>query len=422
VGHVRVPLYQNSYALVLGAAGTSILGVAYWAVATHAYPARDVGVQSALVSTMLFLAGLSQLSLNSVLIRFLPVSGRRSGRLIGVAYAASTAAAVVAASIFVVGTPLWSSRLAFLLHDPAWFVAFVAATAVWCVFALQDSVLAALRRATWVPAENIGVSVAKIALLLLFESRLVHAGLFASWTIPAAGAVVAVNLLLYRTVVPTTKGVASIEDYTLRGVTRFAGGNYVGFIFYAASANLLPLLVLSRSGPTEAAYFFLPWTITSALLVVAASTATSLTVETVRDMDRLHSYCRRTLLHTLAMLALPVAFLFIATPELLHLFGSGYAHHGATTLRLLTLGSLPNAVVLIGLGLLRIRGRVVQLAALQGVLCVLILGLSYLLLPRYGITGVGVAFASSQTIGAMWLLLGSLRPVVRLPRAAAMEH
>jgi len=75
---------------------------------------------------------------------------------------------------------------------------------------------------------------------------------------------------------------------------------------------------------------------------------------------------------------------------------------------------LPNAVVLIGLGVLRIRGRVVRLAGIQILVAILLLGGSYFLLPRYGITGVGIAFDLSQVAAATLLLLGDLRPIVRL--------
>ena len=412
--HIRTPLYRASYALVLSAAGTAVLGIGYWAVATRTYSAHEVGVQSVVVSTMLFLSGLSQLSLNSVLIRFLPVSGRRSGPLIGGAYAASVAAAVAVATVFVVGTPLWAPTLSFLRRDPIWFGAFVASTAAWCVFSLQDSALAGLRRTTWVPIENIGVSAFKIVLLVALQSRLAHAGVFASWAVPAALAAVIVNVLIFSIIVPPLQNTDAAEHHPLRAIVRFAGGNYVGFVFFAASSNLLPLIVLNRTGATTAAYFFLPWAIISALFLVAASTATSLTVEAVRDIAELGSYYRRTLVHTFALLAGPVALLCLGAPTLLRLFGSGYAEHGATGLRLLSLGVLPNALVLIGLGVLRIRGRVVRLAGIQALVAVLLLGGSYVLLPRYGITGVGIAFDLSQVAAATLLLLGDLRPIVRL--------
>src|SRR4051812_43837128 len=85
--HARTPLYRNGYALMLSAAATSGLGVVYWMLATRLYPAEVVGLNSAVISAMLLVAGVAQLSLVSVITRFLPRAGRAAGRLVGSAYA-----------------------------------------------------------------------------------------------------------------------------------------------------------------------------------------------------------------------------------------------------------------------------------------------------------------------------------------------
>ena len=110
-------------------------------------------------------------------------------------------------------------------------------------------------------------------------------------------------------------------------------------------------------------------------------------------------------------------FLFVGATAALRFFGPGYAHGGGTLLRLLALALIPNVIVAIGLSVARIQhdGRLVIL--IQGALCVPIVGLSLLLLPRLGIEGVGVACLVGQTAVACWLMLGRLRPLL-LPEAA----
>jgi O-antigen/teichoic acid export membrane protein len=181
---------------------------------------------------------------------------------------------------------------------------------------------------------------------------------------------------------------------------------------------LLPLVVLDRAGAAAAAYFFLPWAITSALLLAATSTSTALTVEAARDLPSLALYCRRALVQTLALVAVPVGMFVVAGPTILRAFGHGYADHGGVALRLLALGVLPNAVVLVGLGVLRVRRRLRRLAAIQALVCVTLLGGSYVALPHYGIAGVGVAFDVSQVIAATALLTTDLRSVLRGPKVA----
>jgi O-antigen/teichoic acid export membrane protein len=93
-------------------------------------------------------------------------------------------------------------------------------------------------------------------------------------------------------------------------------------------------------------------------------------------------------------------------------FGKAYADEGAMLLRLLALGMIPNVVVSLGVSVARIQhnGRVVL--STQGAVCVLMLGLSLLLLPPLGIEGIGVAWLVSQSLVAAWLLAGILRPVL----------
>ena len=82
-------MLRNGYALVLSAGMTQLIGIFYWVAAARSYSAAVVGRNSAAINITLFLAGLAELNLMGTLIRFLPVSGTRSARLILTIYAAS---------------------------------------------------------------------------------------------------------------------------------------------------------------------------------------------------------------------------------------------------------------------------------------------------------------------------------------------
>jgi O-antigen/teichoic acid export membrane protein len=108
----------------------------------------------------------------------------------------------------------------------------------------------------------------------------------------------------------------------------------------------------------------------------------------------------------------------VASP-LLRIFGDSYAASGATTLRLLALGAVPASVVAVGLVVLRLRGDVWHLAALQAFGCVVLLGGSYALLPSHGIAGVGVAFLLANVTTAVILCVTVLRRLLLRPLAHA---
>src|SRR5256885_2892880 len=82
VSHFRVPMYREGYALVLSSGLSSLLGFVYWIVAARSYSPDVVGLNSAVISAMMFLAGMSQLNLASASIRFLPAAGARTRRFL----------------------------------------------------------------------------------------------------------------------------------------------------------------------------------------------------------------------------------------------------------------------------------------------------------------------------------------------------
>ena len=96
------------------------------------------------------------------------------------------------------GRPRWR----FLASSPLFALWFVLATMAWCIFTLQDSVLAGMQQAIWVPIENTIFAVAKIALLLLFAWPAARYGIFASWTIPGAAVLLPISYLIFRRLLP----------------------------------------------------------------------------------------------------------------------------------------------------------------------------------------------------------------------------
>jgi hypothetical protein len=348
----------------------------------------------------------------SVMTRFLPRAGAGAGRLVGWAYLATLAVAAVAGTIFVLGTKMWAPALGFLAERPLFTAWFVLATMAWCIFTVQDSVLAGLKQAHWVPVENIIFAVAKIALLLLLADSAAEYGIFASWTIPGAAVLFPITALIFGRLLPRHAAEAEGRGELPQAgqIVRYAAGNYLGSMLSLLVTTLLPLLVVQRLGPSANAYFSQPWMIASALQLVAGNMAVSLTVEAAGDRERLGEYVRRSLLQSARLLVPAVALVAAGAPLLLQLFGGEYAAQGTTVLRLLALGALPNMIVMLYLSVARVRDRTGEIIAIQGAICVLTLGLSHLLLPRYGIDGVGGAWLAAQTLAAAWIVCARYAP------------
>jgi O-antigen/teichoic acid export membrane protein len=82
IHHVRLPLYRNAYALMISTAATSGLGLLFWILAARYYPPDVVGLNAAVVSMLTFLAGFAQLPSMNAMLRYVPVAGASTQRLV----------------------------------------------------------------------------------------------------------------------------------------------------------------------------------------------------------------------------------------------------------------------------------------------------------------------------------------------------
>ena len=112
--HLSDPLYRTGYYLILGTGVTSLLGVAFWALAAHSYSARVVGLNAAAISAMTLVAEACTLGLSAVLVRYLPVAGGSTRRLVSRSYAVTISLALAFGLLAALTSGIWSPQLSFL--------------------------------------------------------------------------------------------------------------------------------------------------------------------------------------------------------------------------------------------------------------------------------------------------------------------
>ena len=407
-GYFRTPLVRNGYALIASTGVTSILGLVYWLLAARLYSLTEIGLNSALISTMLAVGGIAQLNLGSVLTRFLPGLGRRtSQRLVLAAYGAGLLAALICCFLFFLGINAWAPSLALLTTNPPLMIWFTAATMIWTVFALQDGALAGLRRAIWVPVENTAFALAKIALLvILADSEWRAWGPFASWTLPLLLAVAPVNFFLFWRLMPANDSAVASQRpvFDKRLFVRYFAADFLGTSLLVVAIGLAPILVMEHVGPEGIAVYYLSWTIAYSLYLVSKSMGISLVAEGAADPWRSRSFAIDAFVHTSGLLIVAVAVLLVIAPSLLALFGPEYAA-GDGLLRVLCLSALPFGVTSMVLGLARVEGHLTAIIVIHAALTLLVLALGVPLLNLLGTFGMGLAWLIAQTIVAILLCI-----------------
>ncbi|MGX1881885.1 lipopolysaccharide biosynthesis protein [Streptomyces sp. NPDC055287] len=414
------PLFRNAYALMLNTGISALLGLSFWLAAARYYSESAVGQGSAAIAAMKLLAGLTALTLTGALARFIPVAGRRTGRLVLRTYAASSVVVAGAALVFLSTLSLWGPSYSFL-HGPLNGLGFVLAVVAWSLLTLQDGVLTGLRSALWVPVGNTVFSAVKLVLLVVIAASVPTAGVFVSWVAAIAVSVVPLGWLVFRRLVP--EHVAATEDraqpLTLRQMGRFLAGDYTGSLFSLAVVYAVPVIVASQVSSEDNAYFYITTTIGGTVNLLAINMGASLTVEGAHDPSTLAQNCRAAL-RRMARIMLPVAtVLFFGAPYILGVFGDGYADAATPLLRWFAVGALLRVVIEVYFAVLRAQSRTSGLAYLQGGLCVLVLGLTLLLLPRMGLVGAGIAEISSLAVVASVAGVMLYRVVRSAPPAGA---
>ena len=407
LSHLRTPLYRNGYALILSTGITSALGLLYWAVAAKFYTTENVGLNSAFISIMIFLSGISQINLQETMVRYIPMAGTTTRRFVIYAYLIVLAISALVGVIFCLGIQIWSPSLSLITSSPALAIWFVVAVMMWGLFVIEDSVLTGLRQALWIPAENAVFSVAKIVLLIGLAVILPQSGIFVSWTLAVLIVIIPINILLFRRLIPAHQ-IATADQTTplpVRQISKYVAGNYVAALLSNMASTLLPLIITQVKGAEDNAHFYLAWTIASALQIMTANMATSLTVEATLDKANIESYRRRAFIGIIR-LVLPIGLLMIvAAPLILRFVGPSYIEEGVPLLRLLALAAVPNIYNAVFISLSRTRNNNAGIVAVYGANAFMVLGLSHFFLPTHGIVGVGEAWLISQTVIALTLFL-----------------
>ena len=134
--HLDDQLYRTGYYLIIGTGITSLLGVAFWAIAAHSYSAHEVGQNAAAISAMTLVSGVCSLGLSAVVVRYLPIAGTADKRLVVASYGLTTILSLIFGAVVAATSSLWSPTLDFL-QEPGWLVGFTLATAATTVFTLS---------------------------------------------------------------------------------------------------------------------------------------------------------------------------------------------------------------------------------------------------------------------------------------------
>lgn len=402
-GRVRTTpsrLLVNAGALMVSSAATGVLGLVYWIVAGRLFDPTEVGRASALISTATMLSSLACLSLGGAYQRFLPLAGHQTRPAIIGGYLLTATVGIGLGALFAVSG--FSGKL---LHSDAQRLAFPLVVAVFTVFALTDPILTGLGRAPAVAAKNVTASLAKIVPLAVLATGSAAMGIVASWTgvslvVAAIFLVVALRHAAARRAAPTLPAT--------RELLGFQGAFLLMMLVSAALPLMLPLIIVQRLGTADNAYFNLAWTMCTAAGLVRAALSSAFIVEaSAPDADR-PALLRRILPVYGGAAALTGAGLALGGPLMLAAAGPEYLRAAWPLMVIMGAVSVVESVVTGYYTVAQLVRRLRWMLVSQVVIVGLVLAGAALLVPRFGILGVGLAEAIATTV-AVVLIAAPLR-------------
>src|SRR5206468_9462793 len=164
---------------------------------------------------------------------------------------------------------------------------------------------------------------------------------------------------------------------------------------------LMPVFVAIQLSPTDNAYFYTTMKLADFFFMASSAVSVSLFAEGSHAADDLSRKVRSTAI-IIGMIIGPAMFVcFFGGPYILLVFGPSYAQHGQELLRIYVVAAVPDAITNMYISVLRVQRRLRFAAVLNVGMAVITLGLAWIFLPVFGITGAGWAFLISQIAGSL---------------------
>jgi O-antigen/teichoic acid export membrane protein/aminoglycoside phosphotransferase len=421
---LRDPLVRNGHALNVSTALSSLVGLGFWLLVARRYDAAAVGRNAAAISGLMFIGGVSQLNLASALVRFVPVAGASTRRLILGVYATGASVAIVLGAAFLALVPRLVPELDFLVDNPLMACWFVLSCATWAVFALEDGALTGLRRMGWVPFENGAFSLAKVAAVLGLAALLPSSGILVAWTGCTLLTVVPTNLLIFTRAVPAhMRRLAPQEPPASQApliaqLLGYVPFDCVGSLCWLAATSLVPVFVIARVGGRQAAVLNLCWVISYSMYLASINLGSALVVDTAGGPSSIAKKVAAVRRHLWKLLVPACIVVALCSKPLLALFGGQYERGGAGLLAVLALSSLPFVFNATAVSAFRSRRQTRHVAAINAALLFAVALVTWILLPTRGVLAVGLGWLAAQCSVAVALFAVERRARPRLASAA----
>ena len=388
-------LLAGSATLLINTLVISVLGLVFWAAATHLYASASVGVYSGINSGASLLGAVVSIGWPLTIVRFLP-SEPHQRRLV----------AMMLASVLLLGTAIVAiveaatgSFLFPLLHIPR-TTTDAALTLILVVVAgigaVTDAALISQRATMTVLVKNTIGGLAKIVVLFPLAA-LGTTGLIVAATVGAVLAAALGSGALWRLLPPSSgepRDLARAARYV-----RYSATGYASVLLGILPSTVVPLIVLAVTGPTSAGWFAMAFLIGGLLSFVPQTAAQVLFAEASRAPEHLRVQVTTAVKAIYALLAPACLLMIVCAPLIMSVLGQQYETHATGALRAMAAGSLFLGATYVIDSILTAVDRMRAYFAINAINSLLVLTLAALA-ADHGLTNVAIGWAVAQGLSA----------------------
>jgi O-antigen/teichoic acid export membrane protein len=392
INQFKNPLYKNSFFIMISSLSSAAIGFFFWMMAARLYLKGDVGIATALISSMNLIFLLSRFGLDVSIIRFFPQKDKSS--IFSTTALITTLFTVVLGLIYIIGINIWSPELRILssLQNTVLYILFLSANSI---VGLTSVSFNAVRKAEYGFIQSLMVG-SRVLILIPF----VFLGAMGIYGAVGASLVLAGVVSLVLLARSGVKLSLRFDRKYLKEAFHFSAGNFIAGILLAAPAQILPLMALNLLGAEETAYYYIAFSITSLLIMIPTALSTSLFVEASHG-EGLKNATMKSLRATFLVLIPAALALYFSGGWILELIGKDYASSGLELLRLLIVSSFFFAVCSTYITIKKVQKDILGLIFLSALMFCLPIGLGYVFMLRYGVAGIGYAYVAGYGIAAL---------------------
>jgi len=393
-------LYRNSIYLMMSTFVGSFFGFFFWIVNTKLYTPEQIGLATALISSLSLITGFSLLGLNLGIIRYLPKAEKKTDQ-INTVLTIVLCSTLVVSVIYLLGLPYFSPKLLFLTQNTLFLIIFIILAVFFSLESIYNNVFIAYRNSKYVFYKSIIGNIAKVTtplILLAFGSY----AIFISSTIGSVITFFVSIFILYKLF--NYKFQLVIKKDIFSKMFKLSFGNYIASFAASLPLTLLPIMITNTLGPKQAAFFYMDMAIVGLLTAIQSSIGQSLFAEGSHNDKELKKHVIKSIKFYLLIMVPAILVIVLFGKYILLFFGKDYSSEGIALLQILVLSVIFTSINSLLSAILNIKGKVNIILVMCIIGPIILLTLIYFLLP-HGLISLGYAWLVGEGIISLIYLL-----------------